>query len=149
MKSKSIQAVFHDSINWLRDTGTLEKLNDMEYARLKSDKTWLRGKGWFEKFKRTKTSYEEFRAPVHEYNPKVRVDQPLSIYQLAPAFMFLGFGITVSLIGFGVEFCRHEGAEKLSRDVMKLLKDVGYFLLKAPRQLIFWSLIESHPPDSP
>lgn len=105
--SNYVQDLFHNSINWLRDTGTLEKLNDMEYTRLKADKTWLQYRGWFEKFKRTETTYEEFRAPAHEYNPKVRVDQPLSIYQLAPAFMILGFGITFALIGFGGEFCRH------------------------------------------
>ena len=91
-------------------------MDDMEYTRLKADKTWLRGERWFEKFKRTKSTYEEFRAPLHEYNPKVRADQPLSVYQLAPAFMFLGIGIAVALIGFGGEFCRRGGIEKLTRE---------------------------------
>ena len=149
IKKQNIQDLFHDSINWLRDTGTLEKMNDMEYTRLKADKTWLNREGWWIKFNRTKTTYEEFKAPEHDYNPKVRVDQPLLIYQLAPAFMFLGFGIGVALIGFGGEFWRHGDIEKLTTDGIKLLKYVGYFLLNAPRQFIFWSLIESHPPDSP
>ena len=108
-----IQDLFHDSINWLRDSGTLEKMNDIEYTRLKEDKTWLRGEGWFEKFRRTKTTYEEFRAPVHEYNPKVRVDQPLSIYQLSPAFMFLGFGIVIALVGFFGEHFKQRRIKKL------------------------------------
>ena len=119
LKSYFIQDLFHESINWLRDTGTLEKMNDIEYTRLKADKTWLRREGFWKKFNRTKTTYEEFKAPVHDYNPKVRVDQPLSIYQLAPAFMLLGFGIGVSFIGFGGEFFRQGG------DRMKPLRSVA------------------------
>ena len=84
----------------------------MEYRRLKGDKKWLRGEGWFEKFRRTKTTYEEFRAPAHEYNPRVRIDQPLSIYQLAPAFMFLGIGIAAALIGFCGEHFKQRRIEK-------------------------------------
>ena len=110
-------------------------MNEMEYRRLKADKKWLRKLGtsnsWFVKFNKTKTTYEEFRAPEHDYNPKVRVNQPLTILQLAPAFMALGFGIAVSIISIGAEFCTHvEGIEKLTRDV---------------RQFIFWAIIEFIP----
>ena len=94
-------------------------MNDMEFLRLKSDKAWLRHERWPEKFKRTKTTYEEFIAPVHEYNPKVRFDQPLTIHQLAPAFMLFCFGIAVSIISIGVEFCIHvEGIKKLTRELL-------------------------------
>ena len=116
-------------------------MDDLEYTRLKSDKAWLRREGWWKKFNRTKTTYEEFRAPFHEYNPKVRVDQPLSIYQLAPAFMLFSFGIAVALISIGREFCSRGGIEKLTRDCMKLPKMV--------RKLIFWAVIEFTPSSKP
>ena len=109
-------------------------MNDMEFMRLKYDKAWLRHNYFPDKFRRTKTTYEEFIAPAHEYNPKVRVDQPLTIYQLAPAFILFCFGIAVSILSMGVEFCTHvEGIQKLTIDV---------------RQFIFWAIIEFIP-DNP
>ena len=96
-------------------------MNELEYRRLKADKNWLRQLGtsnsWFDKFNKTKTTYEEFRAPGHDYNPKVRVNQPLTILQLAPAFMALGFGIAVSsFIGVAGELCGRRIMGRIRRD---------------------------------
>ena len=117
-------------------------MNEMEYRRLKADKNWLRQYGtsnsWFNKFNKTKSTYEEFRAPAHDYNPKVRVNQPLTILQLAPAFMALGFGIAVSsFIGVGGEFCSHGGMERIRRDILQIPRMI--------KQFIFWAIIEFVP----
>ena len=59
---------------WLRDTGVLNKL-------------WN----------------DELNAPVHIPDPKLRIDEPLDLYQVGIAFMLVAGGLIVALLGFLME----------------------------------------------
>ena len=61
---------------WLRDTGILNKLWD-----------------------------DELNAPVHIPDPKVRINEPLDLYQVGIAFMLVAGGLIVALLGFLMELC--------------------------------------------
>ena len=61
---------------WLRDTGILNKL-------------------W----------HDELNAPLHIPDPKVRINEPLDLYQVGIAFILVAGGLIVALLGFLVELC--------------------------------------------
>ena len=70
----SLQDIFKPAIMWLQDTGILIKLRD-----------------------------DELKAPNPILRPKVKFNQPLSIFQLATAFMLMAAGMLISLSIFFVE----------------------------------------------
>ena len=61
---------------WLRDTGILKKL-------------WA----------------DELNAPIHVPEPKVRVNEPLDVYQVGTAFIIEAGGLVLALLGFLLELC--------------------------------------------
>ena len=61
---------------WLRDTGILNKLWD-----------------------------DELNAPLHIPDPKVRINEPLDLYQVGIAFMVAAGGLIIALLGFLMELC--------------------------------------------
>ena len=71
----SIQKIFHNTTLWLRDSGILDKL----YR-------------------------DALNAPIIVPDPKVRVNQPLNINQLATAFMVMAGGLILGTLSFLMEF---------------------------------------------
>ena len=69
-------------------------------------------------------------APVIIPDPKIRVNEPLNIYQLATAFMVVAGGLTLGVISFLVEFCFLSGKMK-RKDVKEVcaITYVSYWLL--------------------
>ena len=61
---------------WLRDTGILNKLWD-----------------------------DELNAPLHMPDPKVRINEPLDLYQVGIAFMVVAGGLIIAILGFLMELC--------------------------------------------
>ena len=70
----SCQSLFHNTTLWLRDSGILNKLYENE----------LNTAGIIP-------------------DPKLRVNQPLNIYQLATAFLLVAGGLTLGILAFFVE----------------------------------------------
>ena len=70
----SIQKIFHNTTLWLRDSGILNKL----YR-------------------------DALNAPIIVPDPKVRVNQPLNINQLATAFMVMAGGLILGTLFFLME----------------------------------------------
>ena len=68
---------------WLRDSGILNKLYD-----------------------------HELNTTVEKPDPKVRVNKPLNIYQLATAFIVVAVGLIVGILAFFVEYCCPRGEVK-------------------------------------
>ena len=62
---------------------------------------WLQDSGILKKF-----VHDELRAPIPIPLPKIKVNQPLSISQLATAFFFATFGIVASILAFLAEIFR-------------------------------------------
>ena len=62
---------------------------------------WLQDSGILKKF-----VHDELRAPIPIPLPKLKVNQPLSISQLATIFLFATFGILVSIMAFLAEIFR-------------------------------------------
>ena len=75
-KPSYLQDLFQNSTMWLRDTGILNKL-------------WN----------------DELNAPVHVPDPKVRINEPLNLYQVGIAFMAVAGGLVLALLGFLLEIC--------------------------------------------
>ena len=75
-KPSYLQDLFQNSTMWLRDTGILNKL-------------WN----------------DELNAPVHVPDPKVRINEPLNLYQVGIAFMVVAGGLVLALLGFLLEIC--------------------------------------------
>ena len=67
---------------------------------------WLQDSGILKKL-----IIDELRAPVPIPLPKIKVNQPLSISQLAAVFFFATFGIMASILAFLAEIFR---AQKVS-----------------------------------
>ena len=70
------QSLFHNTTLWLRDSGILNKLYE-----------------------------NELNAAVIIPDPRVRVNQPLNIYQLTTAFLLVAGGLTLGILAFLVECC--------------------------------------------
>ena len=69
-------------------------------------------------------------APVIIPDPKIRVNEPLNIYQLATAFMVVAGGLTLGVISFLVEFCFLSGKIKRKDDKeVCAITYVSYWLL--------------------
>ena len=60
----------------------------------------------------SKIFVDELNAPDVIPDPKVRVDQPLNIYQLATSFMAMAGGLTLGMLAFLVECCFFTGKIK-------------------------------------
>ena len=73
-KPSYLQDLFQNSTMWLRDTGILNKL-------------WA----------------DELNAPIHVPDPKVRVNEPLDVYQVGTAFIIEAGGLVLALLGFLLE----------------------------------------------
>ena len=69
-----LKDIFKPTIMWLQDTGILIKLRD-----------------------------SELKAPYPIPQPKVKFNQPLSIYQLATAFLLVVAGVMISIAAFLME----------------------------------------------
>ena len=73
-----LQNLFQNATMWLRDTGMLNKLRD-----------------------------DELNAPFHVPDPVVRVNEPLTLYQVGIAFMVEAGGLVIGLLVFLLElFCK-------------------------------------------
>ena len=60
----------------------------------------------------SKIFVDELNAPDVIPDPKVRVDEPLNIYQLATSFMVMAGGLTLGMLAFLVERCFFTGKIK-------------------------------------
>ena len=60
----------------------------------------------------SKIFVDELNASDVMPDPKVRVDQPLNIYQLATSFMVMAGGLTLGILAFLVECCFFTGKIK-------------------------------------
>ena len=64
----------------------------------------------------TKLKYDVMDPPFAKPYPKVRVNEPLSLPQLATAFIALAMGLSVALIAFLGELCGAKMRARLSQD---------------------------------
>ena len=48
---------------------------------------------------------DELNAPVHVPDPKVRVNEPLTLYQVGIAFIVAAAGLVIALLSFLLELC--------------------------------------------
>ena len=62
---------------------------------------WLQDSGILKK-----SVHDELRAPIPVPLPKIKVNEPLIISQLATIFLFATFGIVVSILAFLAEIFR-------------------------------------------
>ena len=69
-----LQKLFENATIWLRDTGILNKIKD-----------------------------DELNAPVKIPRRKIKIDQPLSIYEMTPAFLIVLPGLSLAIIAFAGE----------------------------------------------
>ena len=69
-----LQKLFENATIWLRDTGILNKIKD-----------------------------DELNAPVKIPRRKIKIDQPLSIYEMTPAFLIVLPGLSLAVIAFAGE----------------------------------------------
>ena len=63
---------------WLQDTGILKKLRD-----------------------------DELNAPIPIPDPKVRVNQPLTFYQIGIALVIQAIGLCIAIAAFAAELCKN------------------------------------------
>ena len=74
---------------------------------------------------------DELNAPDAIPDPKVRVDEPLNIYQLATSFMVMAGGLTLGILAFMVERCFFSG--KFKKKVNKKVCIFTCFILLVRR----------------
>ena len=71
----------------------------------------LRAAGILDKLK-----YDAMKPPFVIPYPKVRVDQPVTIYQLATAFIAQAAGLSAAILAFFGELCTAKVGAKLRQD---------------------------------
>ena len=90
-----VQDVFTPIIMWLQDTGILSKLRD-----------------------------DELNPPIPIPLPKVKISQPLSISQLAAAFLLAAAGIFISIMIFCGELFMGKRSELKGRRSRKVVRGI-------------------------